>query len=54
MPGGNVKDVLLLDGRLLTRLLENGVYVSIATHDEKLLWHALQWKEKLKPPREAY
>ena len=40
--GGEVKVVPLLDGRLLTRLLENGVCVGIASHDEKLVWHALQ------------
>ena len=49
-PGGEVKDVPLLDGRLL----ENGVYVGIATHDEELVWHALQLMEKLKLSRDAY
>ena len=53
-PGGNVNEVPLLDMKLLTRLLENGVYVGNAIHDEKLVWHALQLNEKMKLPREAY
>ena len=49
-----MNEVPLPDKRLLTRLLENGVYVGIATHDEKLVWHALQLNEKMKLPRDAY
>ncbi len=51
------KDPVIINNNyvvLLQRLLENGVYVGIATHDEKLVWHALQLIEKLKLPREAY
>ena len=49
-----MNEVPLPDKRLLTRLLENGVYVGNAIHDEKLVWHALQLNEKMKLPREAY
>ena len=49
-----MKDVPLLDGRLLTRLLQNGECFCIATHDEKQGWLALQWMEKLKLPPDAY
>ncbi len=51
------KDPLIINEdyvALLQRLLENGVYVGIATHDEKLVWHAMRLIEKLRLPREAY
>jgi len=38
----------------LERLLKNGCYVGIATHDEKLIWHALRIIDALNLPREAY
>ena len=39
---------------MLTTMFENGVYVGIATHDEKLVWHALQLIEKYRLTREQY
>ncbi len=38
----------------LEKLLTNGCYVGIATHDEKLIYHALTLIDRLKLPREAY
>ena len=38
----------------LEKLLSNGCYVGIATHDEKLLWFALSLIDKLKLKKEAY
>ncbi len=38
----------------LEKLLENGCYVGIATHDEKLIWHALSLIDRLKMKREEY
>ncbi len=39
---------------LLSTLLENGAYVGIATHDEKLVWHALRLIEKYKLTPDQY
>jgi proline dehydrogenase len=38
----------------LEKLLGAGCYVGIATHDEKLVWHALSQIDKLKLRREEY
>ena len=38
----------------LEKLLGAGCYVGIATHDEKLIWHALSQIDKLKLRREEY
>jgi len=38
----------------LEKLLGGGCYVGIATHDEKLVWHALSQIDKLKLRREEY
>jgi len=40
--------------RSLELLFERGCYVGIATHDERLVWHALQLIEKYGLTREAY
>jgi proline dehydrogenase len=39
---------------LLSRLLENGCYVGIATHDEYLVWGALSLIQKLNVPKDRY
>lgn len=39
---------------LLKRLLEGGCYVGIATHDENLVWGALQIIRNLSLPKERY
>jgi proline dehydrogenase len=38
----------------LEKLLENECYVGIATHDEKLLWHALSLIDKFKLKKDEY
>ncbi len=38
----------------LEKLLRNKCYVGIATHDEKLIWHALRLIEELKLKKEDY
>jgi proline dehydrogenase len=38
----------------LENLLDAGCYVGIATHDEKLVWHALSKIDKLKLKRDEY
>ena len=38
----------------LEKLLKNGCYVGIATHDEKLVWHALKVIEEQGLKKEAY
>jgi proline dehydrogenase len=38
----------------LEKLLSNGCYVGIATHDEKLVWHALSVIEKLGLKKDQY
>jgi proline dehydrogenase len=38
----------------LEKLLGAGCYVGIATHDEKLIWHALSQIDKLNLKREDY
>jgi len=38
----------------LEKLLATGCYLGIATHDEKLVWHALSQIDKLKLKREDY
>lgn len=38
----------------LEKLLKNGCYVGIATHDEILVWHALTLIEKFKLKKEEY
>jgi proline dehydrogenase len=39
---------------LLEELLEGGVYVGIATHDEFLIWHALRLIHQLEIPEDRY
>lgn len=39
---------------LLEELLQNRVYVGIATHDIRLVWHAMHLIDKLKLPKTAY
>lgn len=39
---------------LLEELLEGGVYVGIATHDEYLIWHALRLVHQLEIPKDRY
>jgi len=38
----------------LEKLLENDCYVGIATHDEKLIWHALSLIDRFKLKKEEY
>lgn len=38
----------------LEKLLKNGCYVGIATHDEKIVWHALKVIEELKVQPQQY
>lgn len=38
----------------LEKLLSSGCYIGIATHDEKLVWHALSVIEKLSLKKEQY
>ena len=38
----------------LEKLLQNNCYVGIATHDEKLVWHALMMIDRLKLQRDQY
>lgn len=38
----------------LEKLLKNGCYVGIATHDEKLVWHALRIIEELNLKKDQY
>ena len=38
----------------LEKLLQNGCYVGIATHDEKLVWHALKLIDQLQLKRHQY
>jgi proline dehydrogenase len=39
---------------ILERLLKNGSYVGIATHDEMIVWHAMKLIRELKLPPSAY
>jgi proline dehydrogenase len=39
---------------ILERLLKNGSYVGIATHDEIIVWHAMRLIRELKLPPAAY
>src|SRR5262245_1828329 len=39
---------------ILERLLKNGSYVGIATHDEIIVWHAMRLIRELKLPPSAY
>jgi proline dehydrogenase len=39
---------------LLDRMLRNGSYVGIATHDELMVWEALRLVRELKIPKSAY
>ena len=39
---------------ILERLLRNGSYVGIATHDELIVWHAIRLIRDLKLPPTAY
>jgi len=39
---------------LLTRLFKTGAYVGIATHDERLVWHALELVEQLQVPQNKF
>jgi proline dehydrogenase len=38
----------------LEKMLRGGAYVGIATHDEKLVWSAMQLVDKLQLPKDAY
>jgi proline dehydrogenase len=40
--------------RVLEEMLASGAYVGIATHDEKLVWGAMQLVDKLQLPQDAY
>ena len=39
---------------LLSRLFKAGAYVGIATHDERLVWHALELVEQLQVPKDKF
>ena len=38
----------------IEKLLSNGAYIGIATHDEKLVWHGLKLIDQLKLKRDQY
>jgi len=40
--------------RLLGEMLDRGLYVGIATHDEEVVWEALQLIDRRRVPTEAY
>ncbi|MBD3223239.1 MAG: proline dehydrogenase [Caldithrix sp.] len=51
------KDMAIINDNFvfnLEKLLKNGCYVGIATHDEKLVWHALRIIEELNLNKDQY